>query len=253
MDNVPNPLAARLERAFGRQPWIGDLLHTHPRAAEGLSRLVDVATGEGALGSGVKLLYMAAIAAARGDANLTAILLRGAFDAGISRQKAHGAAAALMVSRGASALATLVAAIHEVAGAPQDAAAIATAVPAASEQEVLDYVRSTYGTIPPRIQLMADELPGALEGFYLVRSGALRGGGLSAKETELLLVALNSALLEPEFVDSHARDARDEGASETELAEAVATAIPLGGMAAWHAGATGIETSRAAGSRRTAE
>lgn len=97
---------------------------------------------------------------------------------------------------------------------------------------------------------MMDELPGALEAFHTLRSSATRGAGLTPKHTELLLVSLNSALHEPAFAESHARDARDEGASETELAEAVAAAVPLGGMAAWSAGASAIEASRAKGSRR---
>ncbi len=68
--------------------------------------------------------------------------------------------------------------------------------------------------------------------------------GLSSLHTELLLVAINSSLYEPEFVTAHASAARKEGASDTELAEAVATAVPFGGLAAWRPGAAGIAASR---------
>ncbi len=240
--------AGRLGDIFGSQPWIDELVRSHPGVAEGLGRLTAVAALDGAIPGRIKLLYMAAIATAQRDTGLARVLLGGAVEGGLTAAEARGAAAALLVSRGVPVLSAFLGVVTEVTGP-------ATAGPgedaADEETSATEYVESVYGAVPERIRIMGEHLPEALDGFHRLRSTGLRGAGLEAKWTELLLVALNAALLEPGFVASHASDARDEGASEAELAEAAAVAIPLAGMAAWHAGATGIAESRRRGSRRS--
>ena len=247
-DPRAEPVDDTLERLFGSGSWIQRLIDIHPALAEGLRRLAELATADGALPASTKLLFAGAIAAVKGEPQIAEAALSAAFAAGATRSQAEGAAAAVLVSRGLPAFMALSTLIEASARSPD--APGRDDVDVATVAEILSYVEEIYGDVPERVRLMVDELPNAIEGFHLLRSAGLRGAGLDAKATELLLVALNSALLESEFVKSHARDARDEGASETELAEAVATAIPFGGMAAWHAGATAITESRSLGSRR---
>lgn len=236
--------ADRLQAWLGSPDWLEDLVTAHPVAAEGLARLTDAATGDGSIPASVKWLYMAAIASVKQEDDLSFACLEQAFASGLSRDQADGAALTLLVSRGIPPYRRFIAAADQMV--PRRGAE--TSEPPAgsvSAEEAKAYAASVYGTVPDRIRLMADEVPRALEGYLLLRRSGLRDTGLSPLHTELLLVAINSSLHEPEFVTAHAAAARKEGASDTELAEAVATAVPFGGLAAWRPGAAGIAASRA--------
>lgn len=235
--------ADRLQTWLGSPDWLDSLVTAHPVAAEGLARLTDAATGDGSLPASVKWLYMAAIASVKQEDDLSSACIEQAFASGLSRDQADGAALTLLVSRGIPPYRRFVAAADRMV--PRRGAG--TSDPQAgrvSVDEAKAYAASVYGTVPDRIRLMADEVPRALEGYLLLRRSGLRGTGLSPLHTELLLVAVNSSLYEPEFVAAHAAAARKEGASDAELAEAVATAVPFGGLAAWRPGAAGIAASR---------
>lgn len=236
-----------LESTMGRRDWIDDLRAINGDVAEGLTRLTTVTTREGALHPSIKLLYSSSIAVLKNEDDLAATLMSRAIELGLTAREAHGAATTLLVSRGVPALARFLMMLRNVGVHPEPSGREAREH--LSERASIDYVEEIYGEVPVRVQLLMDHLPGALEGFSRLRSAGLRDNGLSPKHTELLLVAINSSLYEFEFVEAHVRDARDEGATDTELAEAVATAIPLGGMAAWGVGAAAIESSRTLGSR----
>ena len=233
----------RLRVWLGSPDWLDALLDGNPEAAEGLSRLTDAATDEGALPASIKWLYMAAVASAKQHSDLASACLGRAFAAGLTREQADGAALVLLVSRGIPAYRALTIAADalvprsKVKGAEAPEGAI-------DPDEAKAYAADVHGEVPNRVRLMADELPRALEGYMLLRRAGLRRTGLTALYSELLLVAINSSLYEPDFVTQHARAARKEGATDTELAEAVATAVPLGGLAAWSPGAAGIAASR---------
>ena len=243
MEATPPAGADRLRTWLGSPDWLEGLVTSHPVAAEGLARLTDAATGEGSLPASIKWLYMAAIGCVKQEDDLSSACLEQAFASGLSRDQADGAALTLLVSRGIPPYRRFIAAADRLV--PRRGAE--TSEPPAgrvSADEAMAYAASVYGTVPERTRLMADEVPRALEGYLLLRRSGLRETGLSPLHTELLLVAINSSLHEPEFVAAHAAAARKEGASDTELAEAVATAVPFGGLAAWRPGAAGIAASR---------
>ena len=238
--------ADRLQTWLGSPDWLEGLVTAHPVAAEGLARLTDAATGDGSLPASVKWLFMAAIGCVKQEDDLTSACLEQAFASGLSRDQADGAALTLLVSRGIPPYRRFIAAADQLV--PRRGGE--TNEPPAGTVDVDEakaYAASVYGTVPDRIRLMADEVPRALEGHLLLRRSGLRDTGLSPLHTELLLVAINSSLQEPDFVAAHAAAARKEGASDTELAEAAVTAVPFGGLAAWHAGAAGIAASRGRG------
>jgi len=93
-----------------------------PVAGAGLARLREAAEGEGALPAGVKALFAAAAAAARGHtASLRAAVAR-AREEGLPAEQAWVAAAALGLSRGEEAAGRLVAALLAHYGPPAEGA-----------------------------------------------------------------------------------------------------------------------------------
>ena len=220
------------------------LNHCNPVAASGMERLTEICISDGALSGSTKLLFLSSIAAVKLKPELTNKLLASALSRGPEPQEVTGAASTLLVSRGMPPCAMLLEGLLQCIDLDPPTGQVDADRLFTSPDEALRYAESTYGLVPTHIELMASELPGALEGFHLLRSGGLRRSGLNPKLTELLLVAVNTALMEVEFVERHAREARREGASETELAEAALTAVPLAGLAAWRRGAEGIVGSR---------
>ncbi|MDP7068558.1 MAG: carboxymuconolactone decarboxylase family protein [Acidimicrobiales bacterium] len=215
-----------------------------PVAAGGMDRLIKIALADGALPCSTKLLFLAGIAATRLEPKLTNEFLASALRHGLEPQAAMGAAATLLVSRGIPPCGILLDGLHECLDAQAPTDQIEPDPVRSSPGEALNYAELAYGLVPPHIEFMASELPEALEGFHLLRSGGLRRASFSPMLTELFLVAVNTALMQPEFVERHSREARMEGASEKELAEAALTAVPLAGLAAWRRGAEGILASR---------
>src|SRR3546814_12289529 len=89
--------------------------------------------------------------------------------------------------------------------------------------------------------------PEAADAYYLMRRGSIDANPLSAKYGELLLLAILAAGYSP-MAATHVRGARNAGASDEEIAEAVLCAIPSAGIAAWMA--VGGTIGRAAGRER---
>jgi len=67
-----------------------------------------------------------------------------------------------------------------------------------------------------------------------MRRGSIHANPLSPKYGELLLLAILAAGYSP-MAATHVRGARQAGASDEEIAEAVLCAIPAAGVAAWMA------------------
>ena len=235
--------ADRLRTWLGSPPWLEALIEDQPVAGEGIARLIDAATDEGELAARIKWLYMGAVAAVKLQDDLLSICLAAAFESGLTREEADGAALTLLVSRGIPPYRMFVGSLDSLQPRSESPTQSGPENPIDPE-EVKAYAASVHGEMLDRVQLMADELPRALDGYFLLRKAGLGNAGLSHMHTELLLVSINSALYEEEFVTSHAAAARREGATEAALAEAVATAIPFSGLAAWRPGAAGIAASR---------
>ena len=75
-------------------------------------------------------------------------------------------------------------------------------------------------------------MPAAADAYYLMRRGSIDANPLSPKHGELLLLAILAAGYSPMAL-THVRGARNAGASDEEIAEAVLCAIPAAGIAAW--------------------
>ena len=207
-----------------------------PAAGAGLARIRETAEGDGALGAGVKALFTAAAAAARGHAGQLRGAVARAREAGVPAEQAWAAAAALGLARGEEASGRLVAALLAHYGPPAEGA---PPHGSASDPEAARSYFSGYfgGEIPARVALLAERSPSAFEGYALLHRGVLREGALEPKLAELLLCAVNAAEYQSAFVEIHAQAARRAGASDAELVDAIVAVIPVGGVAAQAAAA----------------
>ena len=190
----------------------GELAAISQKFAEGYARIRDVTDRDGACPAWAKALYMACAAAVRGQPELTLRELSRAIDQAF------------------------------------DIAADQSSEPipdfALDRQAALDYFQSYFGFVPDYIEVMADNAPRALEGYVLMRQWSLAENMLDAKHVELLLCTINAAEFSSRFVNIHANGARNAGASEAEITEAVVCAIPISGVASWLPGADGIMEGR---------
>jgi 4-carboxymuconolactone decarboxylase len=208
-----------------------------PVAGEGLARIREAAESDGALAAGVKALFTAAAAAARGHAGLMSRAVARARDAGVPAEQAWSAAAALALSRGDEASGRLVAALLANYGQPEPGTPSGSFDADAAEA----HFRSYFGEIPARVALLAKSAPTAFEGYALLHRGVLREGALEPKLVELLLCAINAAEYQTTFVEIHARGARAAGATDAELVETIVSVIPVAGAAVWAGAAGAIE------------
>jgi alkylhydroperoxidase/carboxymuconolactone decarboxylase family protein YurZ len=106
------------------------------------------------------------------------------------------------------------------------------------------YFEGHFGSVPNFVELLAENSPPALEGFFLMRRATLMETPMPNKMMELVLCAVNAAEFQASFVAIHARGARRAGATEAELVEACLVAVPLAGLASWVPAAEGIIASR---------
>ena len=222
----------------------GEIAAVSAKFAEGFARVREVTDTDGALPAWAKAMYIACAAAVRGQDDLLGREMERARDLGLSVSDARGAALSVMISRGEGVYRTFSAAIDAAFGvkiAPSD-----DEIPdfPLDRQAALDYFTSYFGWVPDYIELMADEAPRALEGYVLMRQWALAENLLDAKHVELLLCTVNAAEFSSRFVNVHATGARNAGATEAELVEAVLCAIPVSGVASWLPGADGIMEGR---------
>jgi uncharacterized protein (TIGR02246 family) len=203
-----------------------------PAAGAGLDLVRGAANADGALPAGVKALFAAAAAAAKGHPGQLRDGLGRAKAAGIPAEQAWAAASALALSRGEEVAGRLVAAILAHYGpSAEGAAAAPLGVDAARA-----YFRDHFGgEIPERVELIAQSSQPVFEGYALLHRGVLHEGALEPKLAELLLCAVNAAELQTGFVEIHAQGARKAGASDAELVDAVVSVIPVGGIAVWAA------------------
>jgi alkylhydroperoxidase/carboxymuconolactone decarboxylase family protein YurZ len=227
-------------RIAGHYPdaaWTGDLAGAFPKFAEGLARVGDLINRDGALSARDKQLAVAAIGAVKRLDAVTRTALGRSFDLGLTANEAWGAAINVMISRGMPSLETFVAAIeaHRPGSAP-------TGSPFAEQvttQQIMEYYDGLYGTAPPSVGFGARYAPDAVQGYYLMRQAALDESPLAPLLADLILVSVNTAELQEDFVEIHARFALRGGATAPQLAEAAACAIPFAGVAAWLRGANG--------------
>lgn len=206
-----------------------------PVAGAGLALLRESAAAEGALPAGVKALFAAAAAAARGHALLLRDAVARARAEDVPAEQAWAAAAALGLARGEEVAGRFVAALLAHYGPPPAGDPYGAAF---DRDAALAYFRDYFGgDVPERVSLLAERSASVFEGYALLHRGVLRDGALEPKLAELLLCAVNAAELQTAFVEIHARAARGAGATEAELVDAIVAVIPVGGIAVWAAAA----------------
>ena len=212
--------------------------------AEGYARVRDVTDNDGACPAWAKALYMACAAAVRAHPEMCHREIRRSRDLGLTLTDARGAALAVLISRGEAVYGKFTAAVNDAFG--DDGGTPADEAPEfeVDRDSALAYFHSYFGFVPDYVELMADEASRALEGYVLMRQWSLAENMLDAKHVELLLCTVNAAEFSSRFVNVHAMGARNAGATEAEIVEAVVCAIPVSGVASWLPGADGIMEGR---------
>ncbi len=242
---MPGPPA---DRSTTASPILrsGSLAALSEKFAEGLARVRDVTDRDGALPWGIKALFMAAAAAVKGHEMMLLRELRRARDGGVTLDDVRGASIAVLISRGEGVFERFCEALDNAYEHPSPPGMLTeSAVFTASASGACEYFETYFGFVPDYIELMAEQAPRALEGYYLMREWALGENLLEAKYVEMLLCAVNAAEFSERFVKVHAGGARRAGASEAEIVEAVICALPVAGVASWLPGAAGVVASRA--------
>lgn len=218
----------------------GELSGISPKFAEGYARVREVTDTDGACPAWAKALYIAAAAAVKGHEPMMRRELGRAVAGGLSHEHARGACIAVLISRGEAVFERFARAVDAAYGRPVDPSPAGTAVPDATTAEAEQYFVRYFGQLPHYVETLGRYLPRGLEGYYLMREAALEENPLPWKHVELLLITINAAEFSEWFVGVHSLGARNAGATEEEIAEAVLCAIPVAGVASWLPGATGM-------------
>lgn len=188
--------------------------------ADALARLDTAATADAELPAASKCLFVAAVHAAADRADDCRRWLDRARSAGATAERIEAAAVGLLLSRGEPA------ARHF--GLPAATGGTDTPI-----EEIREYFEGVFGTVPPRIELLIEHHHGALQAYYALRAAGLGDNALGARDSELMLVAVNAAQYQTEFATIHARFARQRGATDAQLVETGACIIAAAGVAAW--------------------
>lgn len=222
----------------------GELAAISPKFAEGYARIRDVTDRDGACAAWAKAMYMACAASVRGQPELALRELIRSRELGLTLGDARGASLAVLISRGEATYNAFARAIDQAFDIAADQSTEPIPDFTLDRQAALDYFQSYFGFVPDYIEVMADNAPRALEGYVLMRQWSLAENTLDAKHVELLLCTINAAEFSSRFVNIHCNGARNAGATEAEITEAVVCAIPISGVASWLPGADGIMEGR---------
>lgn len=224
--------------------WLAGLEATAPKFLEGLARVSDVVTADGALPSALKAVFAGAICAVKRDAALVDHFLAAAAKQGVPRAHVEGASVGLLISRGVTPHAMFIAALEQAYGPAPERDVVPGGPHDADVQGAYDYFTGYFGFVPDYVELLGERAGPALEGYFLMREASLGETPLPPRDMELLLCAVNAAEYQTRFVAIHARGARRAGATEEQLVEAALTALPFAGVASWLPAAQGIIDSR---------
>jgi alkylhydroperoxidase/carboxymuconolactone decarboxylase family protein YurZ len=98
---------------------------------------------------------------------------------------------------------------------------------------ILEYMRETFGSVPPWGEMLAATSPPTFEAYYQLRAAIMRDGALPRRYKELLLVIINCTERFDVGMDAHMKGALAAGASRAEILDAARTSIASGGIVAW--------------------
>ena len=205
-----------------------------PEVVAGYGQIREVIAADGALSAAWKALLVAVCATARGYGEMARTELDRGRAAGIGDREIGIAAVALLLARGEQLTARFV----EIAGGLSAPDSPRPASELGAEAYFRDYL--AVPALPRRMEIMSERVPGVFAGYHRMHHGALAADPSATKLAELVLIALNAAEIQREFVRIHAATARKASATDDELVEAIVCAIRVAGVAAWAAGAEGL-------------
>jgi alkylhydroperoxidase/carboxymuconolactone decarboxylase family protein YurZ len=203
-----------------------------PYTLAGFSAFRAIIDGDGAVPARLKALFAAVAAIDRRHLGLARRELERGVAGGLTSAEATAGLVVLTSLRGEGAAADFAAIVEDCfpglqAPSPQP---LPIAQPGEAEANFTAY----FGTIPAPLQQLLRLVPQAADAYYLMRRGSIDANPLSPKHGELLLLAILAAGYSP-MAATHVRGARNAGASDEEIAEAVLCAVPAAGIAAWMA------------------
>lgn len=198
----------------------------------GFAAFRSVIDSDGAVPAKLKALFAAVAAADRRHLDLARReMVRGAA-LGLTPREATAGLIVLTSLRGEAAALDFAAILTDCFDDPQ--APEPMPLPVAEDGEAVANFAAYFGTIPAPLQQLLRLSPKAADAYYLMRRGSIDANPLSPKDGELLLLAILAAGYSP-MAATHVRGARNAGASDEEIAEAVLCAVPAAGIAAWMA------------------
>lgn len=211
-----------------------DLLRGHaPYTLAGYEKFRAAIESDGAIPARLKALFAAVAAVDRRHLALARQEIARGVALGLTPREATAGLIVLTSLRGEGAALDFAAIIGDsfadlAAPAPQ---ALPTAAAGEAEANFRGYWA---GSIPAPLAQLIRLVPDAADAYYLMRRGSIDANPLSPKHGELLLLAILAAGYSP-MAATHVRGARNAGASDHEIAEAVLCAVPSAGIAAWMA------------------
>ncbi|EPR16941.1 carboxymuconolactone decarboxylase [Sphingobium indicum IP26] len=204
-----------------------------PYTLAGYDIFRSVIESDGAVPARLKALFAAVAAVDRRHLSLARRELERGVTLGLTSKEATAGLIVLSSLRGEAAALDFAQIIKESFGDAQ--APDPQPLPKAAEGEAEANFRAYWaGNIPAPLGALMRLAPEAADAYYLMRRGSIDANPLSAKYGELLLLAILAAGYSP-MAATHVRGARNAGASDEEIAEAVLCAIPSAGIAAWMA------------------
>jgi len=209
------------------------LLQGHaPYTLAGYAAFRSVIDSDGAVPARLKALFAAVAAVDRRHLGLAGREMTRGVALGLTPKEATAGLIVLTSLRGEAAAADFAAILADCFDDLQ--APEPKPLPNAAEGEAVANFTAYFGTIPAPLQQLLRLSPAAADGYYLMRRGSIDANPLSPKHGELLLLAILAAGYSP-MAATHVRGARNAGATDEEIAEAVLCAVPAAGIAAWMA------------------
>lgn len=205
-----------------------------PYTVSGYRLFRQIIETDGAIPADLKTLLVAVAAVARGKDELALRELERGAELGITIGQAVAGLIVLSSLRGEAAAMTFEALLGKVYGPALDVPPVDQI--AVAPGEARNNFETYFGQIPVPLQVMLDRLPLGADAYYLMRRGSIDANPLSPKHGEFLLLSILAADYSP-MTATHVRGARNAGATDEEIAEAIVCGIPAGGIAAWMAAA----------------
>lgn len=201
-----------------------------PYTLAGYSGFRQVIETDGAVPARLKALFVAVAAIDRRYFDLASRELERGRGLGLTVTDAVAGLIVLSSLRGEGAALEFATIINKAF--PNAPAPAAQPVPQAQPGEAVANFTAYFGTIPAPLAQLLRLCPAAADAYYLMRRGSIDANPLSPRHGELLLLAILAAGYSP-MAQTHVRGARNAGATDEEIAEAVLCAIPSAGIAAW--------------------